>query len=197
MAPAVLTDYEVGRAILAAETIARTEKHVAEVGCQKAASTVALEDDLRKCVKLAGHAGNVRVWTRATSGGRVRYGFYREEWVLDALDFLDRTDLSDVDRAGSADGYSAIDRTRSKSSSRERFAGKPDQARPHKLPRHRTLAVVAVRRFLTSFKDQRSLARRASIMPSSRHVAERSHLVTHQVRSLFAKDFCPMDDLVV
>lgn len=97
--PAVLTEYEVGRAILAAETIARSEKPAAEVGCQKVTSTVALEDDLRECVKLAGHANNVRAWTRATSGGRVRYGFYREEWVLDALDFLDRTDLSDVDRA--------------------------------------------------------------------------------------------------
>jgi hypothetical protein len=97
--PAVLTEYEIGRAILAAETIARSEKPVAEVGCQKVASVVALEDDLRECVKLAGHADNVRAWTRATSGGRVRYGFYREEWALNALDFLDRADLSDVDRA--------------------------------------------------------------------------------------------------
>ena len=97
--PAVLTEYEIGRAILAAEIIARSEKPVAEVGCQKIASTVTLEDDLRECVKLAGHADNVRVWTRATSGGRVRYGFYREGWVLDALDFLDRADFSDVDRA--------------------------------------------------------------------------------------------------
>lgn len=97
--PAVLTEYEIGRAILAAETIARSEKPVAEVGCQKVTSIVALEDDLRECVKLAGHADNVCVWTRATSGGRVRYGFYREGWVLDALGFLDRADLSSVDRA--------------------------------------------------------------------------------------------------
>lgn len=97
--PAVLTEYEIGRAILAAEIIARSEKPVAEVGGQKVTSIAALESDLRECVKLAGHADNVRVWTRATSGGRVRYGFYREGWVLDALDFLDRADLSDVDRA--------------------------------------------------------------------------------------------------
>ena len=96
--PAVLAEYEVGRAILAAETIARSEKPVAEVGCQKVASTVALEDDLRECVKLAGHADNVRVWTLATDGGRTRYGFYREGWVLDALDFLDRAELPEVDR---------------------------------------------------------------------------------------------------
>lgn len=97
--PAVLTEYEIGRAVLAAEVVARSEKPVAEVGCQKVTSTSALEADLRECVTLAGHADNVRVWTRATSGGRVRYGFYREAWVLDALDFLDRADLGVNDRA--------------------------------------------------------------------------------------------------
>jgi hypothetical protein len=97
--PAVLTEYEIGRAILAAEIIARSEKPVVEVGCQKVTSTAALEDDLRECMKLAGHADNVRVWTRTTIGNRVRYGFYREGWVLDALDFLDRAELPDVDRA--------------------------------------------------------------------------------------------------
>src|SRR5438132_295788 len=91
--PAVLTEYEIGRAILAVETIARSDKPVAEVGGQKVRSTVALENDLRECVRLAGHAANVRVWIRPTSGGRVRYGFYREAWVLDALDFLDRAEL--------------------------------------------------------------------------------------------------------
>lgn len=97
--PAVLTEYEIGRAVLAVEVIARSEKPVAEVGCQKVASVGTLENDLRECVKLAGHADNVRVWTRATNGGRVRYGFYREGWVVEALDFLDRADLSNVDRA--------------------------------------------------------------------------------------------------
>src|SRR4051794_9917178 len=85
--PAVLTEYEIGRAVLAAETIARSEKPVAEVGCQKIASIATLEHDLHECVKLAGHADNVRVWTRETGGGRVRYGFYREGWAVDALDF--------------------------------------------------------------------------------------------------------------
>lgn len=97
--PSVLTEYDIGRAILAAEIIARSEKPIAEIGSQKVASPAALEDDLRECVKLAGHADNVRIWTRVTNGGRVRYGFYREGWVLDALDFLDRADLSEVDRA--------------------------------------------------------------------------------------------------
>jgi hypothetical protein len=97
--PTVLTEYEIGRAILAAEIIARSEKPVSEVGCQRVTSTVALEDDLRECVNRAGHADNVRVWTRSASGNRVRYGFYREGWVLDALDFLDRAELADVDRS--------------------------------------------------------------------------------------------------
>lgn len=97
--PAVLTEYEIGRAILAAEIIARAEKPVAEIGACKAASVALLEADLWECVRLAGHAENVSVWTRATSGGRVRYGFYREAWALDALDFLDRAELRDGDRA--------------------------------------------------------------------------------------------------
>jgi hypothetical protein len=97
--PAVLTEYEIGRAVLAAEIIARSEKPLAEVGCQKVASLASLKDDLVECVRLAGHADNVRVWTRATEGGRTRYGFYREEWVLDAIDFLDRAELADADRA--------------------------------------------------------------------------------------------------
>jgi len=42
---------------------------------------------------------NVRIWTRPTIGNRTRYGFYRDAWVLRAIDFLDRTDLDDADRA--------------------------------------------------------------------------------------------------
>jgi hypothetical protein len=98
-APAVLTEYEVGRAILAAEIIARSEKPVAEVGCQKVVSIASLTDDLHECIRLAGRADNVKVWTRETSGSRTRYGFYRERWVLDALDFLDRSTLADADHA--------------------------------------------------------------------------------------------------
>lgn len=97
--PAVLTEYEIGRAILAAEIIARSEKPVTEVGSQKVASITALIEDLSECIRLAGRADNVKVWTRETSGGRTRYGFYRDRWVLDALDFLDRSTLADADHA--------------------------------------------------------------------------------------------------
>ena len=97
--PAVLTEYEVGRAVWAAESIAKSDKPVAEIGCRGIASPEALMDDLRECLKLASEAADVKIWTRSAGGKRLRYGFYREAWVVDALDFLDRADLLDVDRA--------------------------------------------------------------------------------------------------
>lgn len=99
LAPSVLTEYEIGRAVWAAETIARCEKPLAEVGCQRVASIAPLTADLEECIRLAGHADNVRIWTRPTIGNRTRYGFYRDAWVLSAIDFLDRTGLDDTDRA--------------------------------------------------------------------------------------------------
>lgn len=98
--PFVLTEYEIGRAVLSAQIIARSEKPITEVGCQKVASIAALHADLKECIRLAGHADHVRMWTRPTDGGRTRYGFYREPWVLDALDFLDRAELPDTWHAG-------------------------------------------------------------------------------------------------
>jgi hypothetical protein len=97
--PSVLTEYEVGRAVWAAQMIARSDKSVAEVGACKVETLDALTADLLQCLKIAGHAAGVKVWTRPTSGNRVRYGFYREAWVLDALDFLDRAKLADADHA--------------------------------------------------------------------------------------------------
>jgi hypothetical protein len=94
--PQVLSEYEVGRVMAAIETIARLSKPIAEVGCRKI-SMAALESDLRECLALAS-ADGVRFWTK-TFGDRVRYGFYRESWALDALDFLERRDLSQTDRA--------------------------------------------------------------------------------------------------
>lgn len=81
----------------AIDAIALTGKPVAEVSCRKV-RLADLENDLAKCLELAGEVGNVRPWTKIV-GARVRYGFYREQWVLDALNFLDRTELSDVDRS--------------------------------------------------------------------------------------------------
>lgn len=98
--PSVLTEYEIGRAIWAAEIIAKSDKPITEVGSRAVASPDALMDDLRECLKLASEAADVRIWTRRTEDGkRLRYGFYREAWVLDALEFLDRANLPDVDRA--------------------------------------------------------------------------------------------------
>lgn len=94
--PQVLSAYEVGRVMAAIDTIARSSKPIAEVGCRKV-GVAAIESDLRECLTLAPSAG-VRFWTK-TFGDRVRYGFYREPWALDALDFLERRDLSQTDRA--------------------------------------------------------------------------------------------------
>jgi hypothetical protein len=97
--PSVLTEYEIGRAIWAAEIIAKSDKPVTEVGCRAIVSREALANDLRECLKLASESDDVKIWTRAADGKRVRYGFYRDAWVVGALDFLDRADLPDSDRA--------------------------------------------------------------------------------------------------
>lgn len=98
--PAVLTEYEIGRAVWAAEIVAKSDKPVTEVGCRAITSAVAVVDDLCECLKLASEAADVKVWTRRSDrGDRIRYGFYRDAWVLGALEFLDRADLPDVDRA--------------------------------------------------------------------------------------------------
>jgi len=97
--PAVLTEYEVGRAIWAAEIVARSEKPIAEVGTRSIGPQDALESDLRECLKLVRDSDDVRFWTRPAGETRVRYGFYRERWVLQALDFLDGADLASADRA--------------------------------------------------------------------------------------------------
>jgi hypothetical protein len=95
--PRALSEYEVGRAVAAIEAVSRTEKPVAEVGCQEAA-LADLEDDLQNCLKLADTTGEIRFWTKPT-GTRFRYGFYKDTWVLGALDFLDRAQLGEVERA--------------------------------------------------------------------------------------------------
>jgi hypothetical protein len=97
--PSVLTEYEIGRAVWAAEIIAKSDKPVTEIGSRIVASSDALLDDLRECLKLASEATDVKIWTRAAGGKRLRYGFYRDAWVVGALDFLDRAELPDADRA--------------------------------------------------------------------------------------------------
>src|SRR5438477_10083457 len=86
--PSVLTEYEIGRAVWAAEIVAKSDKPVTEIGCRAVASPDALTNDLRECLKLASESSGVKIWTRQ-DGKRTRYGFYREEWVIGALAFLD------------------------------------------------------------------------------------------------------------
>lgn len=93
----VLSDDDMSRVMTAVETVALTGKVIEEVGGRKSNNVPGLVADLEQCIELSGHAG-VHVWTRE-SGGRVRYGVYRERWALDALDFLDRADLAGLDRA--------------------------------------------------------------------------------------------------
>ena len=70
-----------------------------------------LEADLRGCLDFVGRVGEVKFWTRqAGDVSLFRYGFYREPWALQALDFMDQAeDLCDTDRAwmnGLLFGYS-------------------------------------------------------------------------------------------
>ena len=95
--PRVLSEYEVGRCVSAIEAIARTDKPIAEVGSRTARADD-LEADLTACVNLVSADCGVRFWIRP-SHGRLRYGFYREAWTLEAIDFLDRTTLDSHARA--------------------------------------------------------------------------------------------------
>ena len=94
--PKVLSEYEIGRALAAIETVSLLEKPIAELGC-RAANLSVLEDDLRGCLELS-KMRDVRFWTRPL-GSNFRFGFYREPWALDALDFLDRAELDEMTRA--------------------------------------------------------------------------------------------------
>lgn len=97
--PKVISEYEVGRAMSAIEAIELLDKPIAEV-ITRHAVLADLEDDLCHCLELAGNPSGVNFWTRPTGDGKkFRCGFYREAWTLKALDFLDRTELSQLDRA--------------------------------------------------------------------------------------------------
>ena len=90
--PKVLSAYEIGRSISAIEMVNVAGKPIAEVGC-RAADLELLKEDLRGCLRLS-NTQTVRLWTRP-SGRSFRYGFYRDDWALEAIDFLDRAKLSE------------------------------------------------------------------------------------------------------
>jgi hypothetical protein len=100
----VLTEYEVGRAVWAAEIIAKTDKPITEVGA-RVCQVKDLQDDLAQVLKLASESAEVRIWTHpaklAESADEIRwrYGFSKETWPYRALQFLDAIQLDDRDRA--------------------------------------------------------------------------------------------------
>lgn len=96
--PKILSDYELGSATAAIQAIALSGKPVAEVGCRRA-DLADLEADLQGCLRLADAGAEIQFWTKAATGGRYRYGFYAQPWVLSAIDFLDRADLAETDRS--------------------------------------------------------------------------------------------------
>lgn len=94
--PKVFSEYEVGRAVSAIEAVSRADKPVAEVGAAVALHAD-LECDLKECLALVRGCEDVRFWIKE-DGGELRYGFYREAWVMDALAFLDAAELAEKDR---------------------------------------------------------------------------------------------------
>jgi len=95
--PKVLTEYEIGRCMSAIDDVGMLNKPIAEV-MTRTAGIYDLQDDLTKCLELSGRVGSdIRYWIRP-SGQRLRYGFYRHLWALQALEFLDRGELSQFDR---------------------------------------------------------------------------------------------------
>jgi hypothetical protein len=111
--PLILTEFEIGQAMAAIEGVSRLEKPLAEVGT-RTASEQDLEQDLLACIESAGETQRVFPWIRRV-GEHCRFGYYAEPWALEALDFLDRTDLKPSDRhwiSGLLFGYrsSAIQR---------------------------------------------------------------------------------------
>jgi hypothetical protein len=103
-----LSAYEVGHALAAIEAVGRAQKPIAEVG-QRTAERCHLEGDLLECLRVVQEDG-VKPFLLECGPRTWRFGFYREEWALDALVFLDRAELEPVQRAwmsGLLFGYNA------------------------------------------------------------------------------------------
>jgi hypothetical protein len=87
--PKVLSEYEIGRCMSAIDAVAMLGKPIAEV-MTRLGPLADLESDLAQCIKLSEKTDQVNFWVRPL-GHKFRYGFYKEAWTLQALDFLDRT----------------------------------------------------------------------------------------------------------
>lgn len=95
-APRILSEFEIGQAMAAIESVARSGKPLAEVGC-RAGNLADIEHDLTACLGSLRDAADVKIWMRE-AGDRVRFGFYIQPWVLEALTFVETADVSAVDR---------------------------------------------------------------------------------------------------
>ena len=94
--PRILTEYELGQASVAIESVARLGKPIAEVG-SRAGRREDIEHDLRACLADRREARHLMIWIRADAE-RLRFGYYAEPWTQRALDFLDRPGLELADR---------------------------------------------------------------------------------------------------
>ena len=82
----MLTEYECGRAQVAIESVARSEKPITEIGGRlvKDCDLLALARDLNLCVRLSGES--VRAFIAPDRmAGFCCYGFYRYPWAMQAF----------------------------------------------------------------------------------------------------------------
>jgi hypothetical protein len=106
--PRILTEFEIGQAVTAIETVARLGKPLAEIGCRQG-NPADIEHDLTHCLRSANELGKLHVWTWK-AGERYRFGFCAQPWVLRALEFVEDSDLAQSDRdwlCGLLFGYKA------------------------------------------------------------------------------------------
>lgn len=82
----VLTEYEAGRALLAIEWVARSQKPIVEVGgCSVVDCDIrSLAHDLDRCIAYSGESVRGFVMPDRVAG-YCCYGFYRYPWAIKAL----------------------------------------------------------------------------------------------------------------
>ena len=98
--PRILSEYEIGLCTEAIRAVSLLGKPFSKVS-MRSGGLADLKADLAGCLKSNNSSG-VRYWIRRYKfRGYLwyRYGFYKEPWTLEALDFCDRSKLSDFDRS--------------------------------------------------------------------------------------------------
>lgn len=82
----ILTEYEYGRAQIAIEWVARSQKPIVEIGGRplKECNVIRLARDLNDCIVKSGES--VRAFIAQDNvAGHCCYGFYRYSWAMQAL----------------------------------------------------------------------------------------------------------------